>query len=88
MTGLYKIKDNEEKSDDEFDCGFKIPDTKSLLQRLDSSFKEVLQQEHKEQTKEDDKNGVKKKQKPKGGTICMCESPGCSIGPFIEKQGE
>lgn len=88
MTGLYKVKDNEEKPADDFDCGFKIPETKSLLQRMESSFKNVLQQEHEEQTKEDDKKGVKKKQKPRGGTICMCGHPPCGIGPFIEKNGE
>jgi hypothetical protein len=86
MSQIYKQKDPIE---DSFDAGFKIPDTKSILQRLETSSKDILRQEHKEEMSEEEKPGKqKKRQKPKGGSVCCCEDPNCRIGPFIEKQGE
>lgn len=82
MTNIFKMKPEEEKEND-FDCGFKIPDTKSVL----SSLTEQLQKDHQAQSEEEEKNGTKnKRQQKRGGTICMCEEPNCRIGPMIERK--
>jgi len=78
MSQIFK---DPKENDDDFDAGFKIPDTKSIMQRL-------LYSEHQEETEEDKKQGKKPKQKPKKSSICMCGSPACGIGPFVETQGE
>lgn len=80
-----KFKKPEEE--DNFDAGFKIPDTKSALAGLSNA----LYNEHRQIEEEEEKQGTdkaKKRQKPKGGTICVCGHPSCRIGGFVEKQGE
>lgn len=83
----FKKAGEDEKND--FDVGFKIPNTKGLMQKLDDSYISTLQNEHKQEEEEDKKKGdkAKKRQKPRGGTICCCHAPGCRIGPFVEKSG-
>lgn len=79
-------KDSKEKlADDEFsfDAGFKIPESKVLLEDIT----DILQKEHKFETSEREKNGQSnKKVQKRGGTVCCCYEPNCRIGPFVEKR--
>ena len=82
-----RFKDlDQEQEDDGFDVGFQLPDTQSLLQRLESAEKNELRREHREAMEEEEKQGKPKKRQRRGGTVCMCEDPNCRIGPFLEKQ--
>ncbi|MHC5536711.1 hypothetical protein ACYOEI_00370 [Singulisphaera rosea] len=78
-----KFKPTEQKEDDTFDAGFKLPDTKSILERLEVAAKDELRREHKEEMEKEEKAG--KKRQKRGGSVCCCEDPHCRIGPFIEK---
>jgi hypothetical protein len=80
-----KYKPQEQTEDDNgFDVGFKLPDTRSILERLEVAEKEELRREHKEEMEKEEKSGQKKRQK-RSGAICCCEDPHCRIGPFIER---
>jgi hypothetical protein len=86
MDTRYKPTEQKEEAD-AFDVGFTLPDTTSILQRLEVAEKEELRREHKEEMEMDEKNGqATKKRQRQGGTVCCCEDPNCRIGPFIEKQ--
>ena len=74
----------EQKEDDAFDPGFKLPDMNSILRRLELAEKNELRRQHKEEMEKDETAGQKKKQK-RGGAVCCCEAPRCRIRPFIEK---
>lgn len=82
----YKKKGEDE--DNGFDVGFKVPDTKSLLEKLTTSIntKEQIAKEHQEENEKQGKN--KKPKQKRGGLVCFCEDPSCGIGPMVEKQGE
>lgn len=70
----------EKEKDDEIEgSGIVIPETKSVSDALMGA----VQQAHKEETEEDEKQGKPKKQK-RGGSICFCMDPNCRIGEFIE----
>lgn len=85
MQQIKKEEKQKEASDD-FDAGFKVPDTKNLVNELDSLYMEALREEHKEEMEEADKKGQAKKQR-RGGLICCCGAPGCSIGPMEQREG-
>ena len=71
-----------------------MPDTKSMLQKMDQAIAEELKAEHsvmmEQLESEEEKQGVDKKAKKKqrqGGVICCCYAEGCRIGPMVERQG-
>jgi len=79
----------KEYGTDEEDAGigFKIPKLDSVMGGIDD-LRANMRQEHQELMEEEEKSGkAKKRQKPKGGTICFCGSPSCGIGPFVERSG-
>jgi hypothetical protein len=84
-----QIKKEEEQKDksEDFDAGFKIPETKTVMSELDELYMEALREEHKEEMEQDEKEG-KPKKKRRGGVICICGAPGCGIGPMQERQGQ
>lgn len=83
-----KYKPTEQQDEDESDVDFEIPDTKSILERLERAEKDELRREHKEEMEKEEKTGQgNKKRQRRGGSICRCEDPNCRIGPFIEKSG-
>lgn len=84
MSNLYKEK-KQDSDDNDFDVGFKIPDTKNLLERLKAESLSILKQEHKEEMEEEKKQGKPKKSR-QGGTICCCGESHCSIGPMVSKE--
>lgn len=84
---MQQIKKDEEKDKSEdFDAGFKPPETKEMVSELDSLYMEALRDEHKEEMEEAEKQG-KPKKKRRGNIICICGCPGCGIGPMQQKGG-
>lgn len=88
-----RFKDYENKEEESGGLDFEIPDTKSVLGGLNEQLtrREEIAREHQdlmEKEEEDVKKGKKpkKRQKPKGGTICFCGNPHCNIGEFVEIQ--
>lgn len=83
----YIKKDEEQKEKEkDFDAGFKVPETKSIMSDLDSAYMEALREEHKEEMEQDEKEG-KPKKKRRGNVICICGAPQCRIGPMQEREG-
>jgi hypothetical protein len=85
-----KQKKYGDDEDDSFDAGFKIPDTKSILEKLPDRAE--IQADHQKQMEEEDEKEKKGGKKPKkrqkrGGTCCFCGVPNCRIGPFVETEG-
>ncbi len=88
--GIFREREPESKeASDSFDSGIVLPDTKSVLSDLEKAFLSELQREHREETKQEDKEGKsstkKRREQKRGGIICMCMAEGCGIGPMIEK---
>lgn len=83
-----KFKEQKEEQDD-FDAGFEIPDTRETKGKLEQAILYEQHQQQMQEEAEDEKQGKpqKKRQKPKGGTICVCGHPSCTIGGFVERQG-
>lgn len=73
-----------EPAENDFDVGYKLPQTKDMTDALG----DALREEHRQETEEDEKQGNKKKKKRPNHTICCCGAPHCRIGPFVEKRGE
>lgn len=83
MSQIFKEQKEEENS---FDAGFKLPETKSIQQRLMATNHQLQRED--EEEKEKQGKPQKKRQKPKKTSICFCGHPTCTIGPFVETQGE
>lgn len=85
--GEQKFKKPGEEDDNDFDAGFKIPDTKSFLAKSEAgglAFEHTQQQEAEDE--EDKKKGKPKRKKKQSTAICCCGSPHCRIGPFTETE--
>lgn len=72
--------------DNDFSLGYKIPDIGQIQATLDKAIKEkdALQKEHQEINGKEEQGKVKKPQR-RGGSVCVCEDPGCRIGPMMER---
>ncbi len=82
-----KFKDFETTPNDDFDVGFKVPETKTVLGGIDEALRKQSElfkahQDQNEKEEQDEKEGKKRPvRKPKrGGQICMCGNPACGIG--------
>lgn len=84
MSQLFKEQKPEEQND--FDAGFKLPNTKSIQQKI--AFGQHQAQMEEEEKAEKAGQPRKKRQKPKKTCICFCGNPSCTIGEFVETQGE
>ncbi len=73
----FRQKEKEEEQE-EFDVGFKIPDTKT------DRITEILRKEHNKLNELEDPK-KKKKQKRGKSIICCCGEEGCGIGPMKER---
>ena len=83
MTGQIQKRFGDDEEND-FTAGFKIPETKSVLDDANKFIREQHQEDMKE-LEEAEKKGQAKRQKPKPGVICFCLEPSCRIGGFIER---
>lgn len=86
MAGGGRIFEKEEEEQDSDGLDYAIPDVSGLIQIADEEYIKELQSEHSQEEEEDKKQGKKKKQK-RGGTLCICQAEGCTIGPMQEVGG-
>lgn len=92
--GRYKERENQEDGATGGGLDIAVPDVSSIMGQLDEQIqeRERVAKEHRDLMEKEDeevKEGKKKpRQKPRGGTICFCGDPSCTIGGFVEKQGE
>ena len=90
MSQKQKPFDGDDEGND-FSAGFKIPETKSVLEKLPD--RNAIQADHQRQMEEEDEKEKKKNGKPKKRqrrpktSICFCGNPHCGIGPFVETEG-
>lgn len=82
--GEQQFKKAGEDDDNDFDAGFKIPETKSTLFEKEKRYNAHVEQQD-EEDKEDKKKGKPKKKK-RTAAICCCGNPHCRIGPFSESR--
>ena len=87
MSTTFRDKDKEQVEND-FDAGFKIPSIKKALGGIDEAVqrKDKVFMEHQAQNEKEEQEGKQRpKRKPKrGGQICFCGNPVCTIGEMVE----
>ena len=71
-----KQKGGASPEEEDFSTGFQIPRSRSA-----DSLREALQAQHQEETEQDAKQGKPQGQR-RGGQVCICDDPGCRIGPM------
>lgn len=88
MSGDQKLIEEKEDTEDDFDAGFKIPDTTSALKGITEALQENHQLQEQRESEEEKKAPDKKKKRQEqrgGGVICCCMREGCGIGPMLER---
>lgn len=91
MSEQKQKRFGEDDDGNDFSVGFKIPETKSVLEKLPD--RSAIQADHQKQMEEEDEKEKKKTGKPKKRqrrpktSICFCGCPTCGIGPFVETEG-